>query len=225
MTETCINPTEINEGDLMAYVDGTADQAVVEHVRRCPACARQAQELAALQATLTARLYRASCPTPDQLIAYQRGELRGSEKLTVAQHLRQCPHCARELAALAHEEEKDVNPGERFCTAIEVRIAPGMERPTAQVYQLCHVKVTVTQRLARANPGRWDLSGQVDLGGRGSESIDGTTAELYRGDALVATTAVSPRGQFTFRDLKPANYDLNLVWGGSEVWLENARDE
>jgi hypothetical protein len=210
VTETCINPTEINEGDLMAYVEGTADQAVIEHVHRCPACARQAQELATLQATLTARLYRASCPTPDQLIAYQRGELRGNEKLTVAQHLRQCPHCARELAALAHEEEEDVNPGERFRTAIEVRVAPGMSRTTAQVYRLCHVKVTVTQRLARANPGRWDLSGHVDLGGRGPESIDGTTAELYRGEALVAIAAVSPRGQFTFRDLEPGEYYLSL---------------
>jgi len=225
VTETCINPTEINEGDLMAYVDGTADQAVIEHVRRCPACARQAQELARLQATLTARLYRASCPTPDQLITYQRGELRGSEKLTVAQHLRQCPHCARELAALAHEEGEDVIPGERFCTAIEVRVAPGVSRTTAQVYQLCHIKVTVTQRLARANPGRWDLSGQVHLRGRGPESIDGTTAELYRGEALVATSAVGPRGQFTFRDLKPADYDLNLVWGDSEVWMKEVQDE
>jgi hypothetical protein len=195
----------------MAYVDGTADQAVIEHVRRCPACARQAQELAALQATLTARLYRASCPTPDQLIAYQRGELRGSENLTVAQHLRQCPHCARELAALAHEEEEDAHPGERFCTAIEVRIAPGVSRTTAQVYRLCHVKVTVTQRLARANPGRWDLSGQVDLGGYEPESIDGTAAELYRGEELVATTAVGPRGQFTFRNLEPGGYYLSLV--------------
>jgi anti-sigma factor RsiW len=110
VTETCINPTEINEGDLMAYVDGTADQAVVEHVRRCPACAHQARELATLQAMLTARLYRASCPTPDQLIAYQRGELRDSEKLVVAQHVRQCPHCARELAALVHEGGREREP-------------------------------------------------------------------------------------------------------------------
>jgi hypothetical protein len=192
-------------------VDGTADQAVIEHVHRCPACARQAQELATLQATLTARLYRASCPTPDQLIAYQRGELRGNERLTVAQHLRQCPHCARELAALAHDEEEDVNPGERFRTAIEVRVVPGMRRSTAQVYRLCHVKVTVTQRLSQANPGRWDLSGQVDLGGCGPESIDGTTAELYRGQELVTTTAVGPRGQFTFRNLEPGGYYLSLV--------------
>lgn len=69
MTEPCINPTEIKEGDLMAYVDATADEAVIEHIRRCPACARQAEELAALQAALTARLYRFSCPTPGQLIA------------------------------------------------------------------------------------------------------------------------------------------------------------
>ena len=217
MTETCINPTEINEGDLMAYVDGSAHQAVIEHVRRCPACARRAQELAALQAALTARLYRASCPTPDQLIAYRRGELRGNDKLTVAQHVRQCPHCARELAALAHEEVERNNPDERHFAVIEVRVAPGIGRPTPQVYQLCDIQVTVTQRLARANPGRWDLSGQLDLKGRGPESVDVTAVQLYRGDALVSTAAVSPRGQFTFREVEPGSYRLSLVWEGRNI--------
>ena len=228
MTETCIDPTKVNESELMAYVDGTADQAVVEHVRRCPACARRAQELAALQGALTARLYRVSCPTADQLIAYQQGDLRGSEKLTVAQHLRQCPHCARELAALAREEREEVernDPDERPFAVIEVRVAPGIDRPSPQVYQLCDVEVTVAQRLSRANPDRWYLSGQMDRKGRGPESIDVMTVQLYRGDVLVATAAVNPRGQFTFRDLETAIYTLELMWEGSGVRLQEVQDE
>lgn len=209
----------------MAYVDGTADKAVVEHVRRCPACARRAQELAALQAALTARLYRASCPTPDQLIAYRRGELRGSEKLAVAQHLRQCPHCVRELAALAHEEVERNDSDERPFAVIEVRVAPGIGRPSPQVYQLCNVEVTVAQRLSRANPDRWDLSGQLDLKGRGPESVDVTTVQLYRGEELVATTTVGPRGQFTFREVEPGSYRLSLVWEGRNIQLERNAGE
>jgi anti-sigma factor RsiW len=211
VTETCIDPTGINEGDLMAYVDGTADQAVIEHIRRCPACARQARGLAALQTTLTVRLYRASCPTPDQLIAYQQGELRGGEELTVAQHLRKCPHCARELAALAHEEGEDANSGERSWAAIEVRIAPGMIHPAPQVCQLCDTEVGVTQHASQTHPGRWDISGRVQVGGQVPESVDGTTVELYQDGELVATSMVSPRGQFTFRDLEPGGYHIHLM--------------
>jgi hypothetical protein len=217
VTETCIDPTGINEGDLMAYVDGTADQAVIEHIHRCPACARQAQELATLQATLTAKLYRASCPTSDQLIAFQRDELRGSEELTVAQHLRQCPHCARELAVLAHDKREDVNSCERSQAAIEVRVVPGMVHSAPQVYQLCDTEIGVTQHASQTHPGRWDLSGRVQVGGQVPESIDGTTVQLYQDGELVATTTVSPRGQFTFRDLEPGDYDLSLVWGSRDA--------
>jgi hypothetical protein len=211
VTETCIDPPGINEGDLMAYVDGTADRAVIEHIHRCPACARQAQELAALQATLAARLYRASCPTSDQLIAYQRGELRGNEKLTVAQHLRQCPHCARELAALTHDKREVMNSCERSQAAIEVRVAPGMVHPVPQVYQLCDTEIGVTQHASQTRPGRWDLPGRVQVGGQVPESVDGATVELYRGGELVATAVVGPRGQFTFRDLEPGRYHIRLM--------------
>jgi hypothetical protein len=61
MTTTCINPTAISDGDLIRYVDGEAEAAVVDHVRRCPACAREAQSLGRLQAALLARI----SPTAD----------------------------------------------------------------------------------------------------------------------------------------------------------------
>jgi hypothetical protein len=198
---------------------------VIEHIHRCPACARQAQELAALQVTLIAKLYRASCPTSDQLVAYQRGELRGNDKLTVAQHLRQCPHCARELAVLAHDKSEDVSSCERSQAAIEIHVVPGTVHPAPQVYQLCDTEIAVTQHASQTHPGRWDLSGRVQVGGQVPESIGWTTVELYHDGELIATAAVSPRGQFSFRDLEPGDYDLSLVGGGSGVRLEKVQDE
>jgi anti-sigma factor RsiW len=100
VSKNCIDPAAIREGDLMAYVDGIAEKAVAQHIRRCPACARAAQELAVLQSALTINLYRHSCPDPDLLLAHRQGELEGGEELALAQHLRQCPHCARELSAV-----------------------------------------------------------------------------------------------------------------------------
>ena len=249
----------------MAYVDGTADEAVVQHVRHCPACARQAGELAALQAVLAAELYRRSCPTPDQLIAYRRGELRGSEKLTVAQHLRQCPHCARELAALAREAREGTGVGERPGAAIKVLEAvrvtlqvqaagvcgnPGVACPTPQVYRACETEIIITPRPSPAHPGRWDLCGLVHVGGRVPEAISpstnpgpgdlgelsrtaqaagsghrGARAELYRGAGLIAITTVSPRGQFTFPAVEPAEYRIDLVWGNREARLKGVQVE
>ena len=56
MTTVCIDPSAISDGDLMRYVDGLAEAAVVDHVRRCPACAHEAESLGRLQAALLAKL-------------------------------------------------------------------------------------------------------------------------------------------------------------------------
>lgn len=100
MSENCINPAAIHEGDLMAYIDGIARKAVAEHIHRCPACAREVRELKILQSALAIKLYRRSCPEPDRLLAYGYGELEDDENLTVAWHLDQCPYCVRELSTI-----------------------------------------------------------------------------------------------------------------------------
>lgn len=238
MSETCVNPTEIQKGDLMTYVDGTADEIVIQHVRHCPACTRQAEELAAFQAVLTAKLYRFSCPAPDQLIAYQQSELEGNEKLSVVQHLRQCPHCARDLATLVRDERTGF--GERVreivevleavlmtpqLQAAEVRGIPGAIRPKPQVYRAGEIEIIASQRPARTHLRRWDLSGLVHVGGRVPETIGEAKAELYRGKGLIAITEVSPRGQFTFTAVEPADYDLSLIWGSREVQLKGVQVE
>jgi anti-sigma factor RsiW len=56
MERTCIDPTAIREGDLVAYVDGEAEEAVVRHFHQCPACAREAEVLRQLEARLRAKL-------------------------------------------------------------------------------------------------------------------------------------------------------------------------
>lgn len=233
MSETCVNPAEIQEGDLAAFVDGVADEAVIQHIHRCPACARQAEELAALQAILTTKLHRFSCPDPDQLIAYQQGELQGNEKLVVAQHLRQCPHCPRELAALARDERMGL--GERTCRAIEVleaalvtpqvkaaavRDAPKAVGPKQWVYRAGEVEIVINQQPVWARPHRWDLSGLVRIGGQVPEMLGGAMVELYRGEGLIAITRVSPRGRFAFANVGTDDYDLSLIWEDREIRLK-----
>lgn len=236
MNETCINPTEIHAGSLMAYVDGTADKTIIQHVRHCPACARQAAELTRLQATLTASLYRRSCPDTEQLIAYRYNELAGNEHLVVVQHLRQCPHCARELAALTHAERRA--PGEWLRTAIKViqavlvppqiqaagvRNIPRMNQARPQVYRAAGIEIIVNPRPARTHPHQYDLVGLIHSAGQIPATIGTAEVELYHGAGLIAISQVSGRGQFTFAAVEPATYDLSLVWDQQEIQLPGMR--
>ena len=233
MSENCIDPAEIQIGDLAAYVDGTAGEPVAQHVQRCPACAQQAEALAELQAVLSATLYRHTCPEPDQLIAYHQDELMGNQKLVVAQHLRQCPHCARELAGLARKERAGLLDQVR--DRIEVLVAtlttpapsaavardgPGGLRPKQQVYRAGEMDVIVSLEPAAGEPGLWELSGLVHVGGEVPETIGGSRVELYRSEGLVAITTVSRRGHFAFSKVELGSFDLALLWEGREVRLE-----
>ena len=52
------------------------------------------------ESILSAVLYRASCPAPDQLLQYQIGALNMFEQKQVETHVAGCPHCSAEAAAL-----------------------------------------------------------------------------------------------------------------------------
>jgi hypothetical protein len=235
LSENCVDPTEIQEGDLMAYVDGVAGETVVQHVRRCPACARQVQALAGLGSALAANLYRHTCPESDQLIAYHQGELEGNEKLVVAQHLRECPHCARELAGLAREER--VSLRERLHAAIEtveaVLVPPRAQvaavrdaettRPEPRVYRAGEIEITLSQQAVWAQPGRWDLSGQVRVGGQVPDTIGRARAELYCGEGLIAIAVVDSDRCFDFAGLESADYDLSLLCEGLDIQMRGVR--
>jgi hypothetical protein len=242
VSEDCINPGEIQEGDLAACADGRAEAAVARHVQRCPACARRVEEMAALQATLTAGLYRHACPSAEQLIAYHHDELGGGAALVVAQHLRQCPHCPRELAGLARRERSGrpgwlqaavqvveaalvtpqrtgSSPGQAGMQAATVRGA----RPRPQVYRAGEVELILSLHASPAQLPRQDLSGLVHVGGQVPETVAGAQVELYRDEGLIAITEVSRRGQFRFDAVEPAGYEISLVWGDREVRLKGVR--
>ncbi|MEM7114418.1 MAG: hypothetical protein AAF614_18430 [Chloroflexota bacterium] len=101
---TCIAPEKIEPGDLVAYVEGTAETAVVHHILHCPHCQEEVAALRKADLLLTQQLYRDECPDAMQLLEYKVGFLEGEEKTAVAAHLSLCPHCTAELAQLAIEE-------------------------------------------------------------------------------------------------------------------------
>lgn len=96
----CSLPPALDDVDLLAAIDDEAGTEVQAHLRACPACAARAREFAELQGMLRRRLFRAFCPTSDELAAFQQGMLEGGRQHDVRQHTAGCPHCRREMELL-----------------------------------------------------------------------------------------------------------------------------
>ncbi len=99
MTENkCINPREIEEGDLVAYLHGNASTQIVEHITHCPFCGEQVEQLRIVDAQLLTAFYRNACPAPGILADFVLNRLPAPEKLRVAAHVRGCAACTDEVA-------------------------------------------------------------------------------------------------------------------------------
>jgi hypothetical protein len=96
----CVDPTEIEEGDLIAYLHGDASPRVVEHVIRCAFCADQVEQLRMVDAQLLDAFYRGACPSAQALAEFALDRLPAVEKLRVAAHVRCCALCSGELEAV-----------------------------------------------------------------------------------------------------------------------------
>jgi len=96
----CIEPPELDEIQLLTWLDGDADQGVSRHLVKCPHCSAKAVHLHLVEARLTAALYRSSCPSPLALGEYRLGTLARGETTAITRHVAECPHCQREFAQL-----------------------------------------------------------------------------------------------------------------------------
>jgi anti-sigma factor RsiW len=78
----------LREDQLIAYLDGEADETVKQHLRACEACAARLEAYSVLQSILLRAPY------------FHLGLLTEVEASVIRKHLIECPHCAAELEAL-----------------------------------------------------------------------------------------------------------------------------
>ena len=98
--EGCSWPVALDDLALIAAIDGEAGPDVMAHLRNCPYCSERARVFEEMQGLLRRQLFRMFCPTSEELAAYQQGLLSGDRHTFIAEHLRECPHCTRELNLL-----------------------------------------------------------------------------------------------------------------------------
>jgi hypothetical protein len=240
----CVSPPELNDRQLLAYIDGEADQQVVAHLERCPHCRQKAHRLARLQDRLTTRLYRFTCPSPVELGEYHVGLLPRDQAAAVARHLAECPHCTREVAQLKDylaelapalgpsplERIKErarvlvahlVNGGLEAGLLGQPTLAPayagvrGEERePT--LYQADDIQVVIEIQEDAEQPDRRVLLGLVI----GTEP-SGVKAHLWQADQHVAVVSVDELGNFVIPDLAPGSYELILSGPEIEIHIQD----
>ncbi|MCP4538975.1 MAG: hypothetical protein GY832_17710 [Chloroflexi bacterium] len=246
----CIAPEEIESWQLDAYTDGERDPAVIQHVRRCPVCARRVATPDPLDSQLSAALFRSICPPVDELMCYQWGLLSEAHTATLAKHLSNCPHCAAEAAQLALEPSKEgplpqmSRPTPPLSKSLRVLIARLL--PSGSALALAPVRAgemngtqvvqgrSTTVQCYEVDDVNWDIilnwtpgpgaafTLQGQLFGPGPDEMTSIQARLKQTESVPATT-LDQDGVFALSPIPPGEYTLCLCVSQVEVQIPNVK--
>ncbi len=202
----CIAPTEIQSGDLLAYVDGAASAQVADHLGRCAACRADAAALAALDVELGAVLFRITCPPTEDLLAYQVNLLGTGEHAQIRLHLHTCLHCQAEVAELAAVPlvakteslpARLMGAGKRLLDAVLLMpvAQPALQRRGHELNSLVYQAGPFQIILAKVPPvvaeNIWQIEGQL-LDAQGPGESNDLAELLNRGEIHVTLLRENP---------------------------------
>jgi hypothetical protein len=214
------NPSsrKIQDSDLLAYLEGTADPIIRELVEHSDAYQKRIRELTNQQRVLKTQLYRRSCPSTDQLDEYFLGTISKQNKHEIDEHLQKCPYCTRELVQYEVFLDKsklapswvdrikivvaqllDNQQFNSFQPALAVR---GSEVEPI-IYEGEGILVALNIQDDVAHPGRKSVVGFIV--GMEEELIQ---AHLWQGGQHHSIATVSDSGNFSIDSLLPGTYEL-----------------
>lgn len=232
---SCIAPPELENKQLLAYLDGEANDQTAAHLAQCSYCRGRAEDLAYAQNLLTAQLYRLTCPAPTDLGQYQLQLLPAAQMDAIRQHLAGCPHCSRELEQLQgylHQLSPDLELN--FLERARVLVArlipeasgggPGLTPAFSQrggeagpyLYETGNLQIAIEVQDDEDRPGRKSLLGLVT----GLET-GGLSAQLWQAEQRIATTDVDDLSTFRISNIAPGRYDLTLLGPEIEVHVQD----
>lgn len=240
------HPGAVSPEDLIAYLDGEASPDVAAHVRACPVCSAAAADYARDLRRLQGKLFRFECPPSHRLGEYELGVVSPEQRTAIAAHVVECPLCTAELRTLRDFLAGDLvagladpapGPVERLRRVVATVLAP---RPAGayaglrgaatadagtQTYQAGDISISVSTTPAAAR-GRLSLSGLI-----WREDVDGEIAGSMvaligaEDDTPMAqprqTTEIDELGNFTFDEVEPGAYRLEVTLGDQIVVIDN----
>jgi hypothetical protein len=219
LTTNCALPPELDDKQLLAYLDDrNTNQEIAQHLEKCPYCRERAENLDLFQMRLTTRLYRATCPSPMELGEFHMRMLPAPQRLVIAQHIRECPHCERELSQL-EEFMKEPKPQAGVLETVKVLMARLIsggalmgtalrgEAKTSPVFETDGMVITLNLQS--------DPKGEVSiLGQMAADDQDrwtGADVELKQPYLAALHATVDDLGAFTFDSVDPGSIQMTIT--------------
>ena len=232
MTTNCVFPPELDDKQLLTYLDHPDDhQETASHLEKCSYCREKAEALGRFQKRLTSQLYRITCPSPTELGEFHLRILPAAQMLIINQHLRACPRCAREVAELEEYLRELAQPSD-LLEPIRRRIAklvsgPGMASSPALaglrgdsdepfIFEVDQIRIRIDVEDDAEQIGTKSLVGLVT----GLESSHFTTQVIQQGH-VISTASLDNISNFTISHLAPGIYTLVLIGPNDEIQTES----
>jgi len=225
----CITSPALDDTKIVSYIEGEADSATVAHIGACQFCNERANRWTLLQNNLRQQVYRVTCPPPMELGDYYLGFLPDSRKLVVAQHVRECPLCRREVTEL-EEFLAETAPEVSLLGAARVLIARLVNGPSGSDQRgenglapsgaalrgeakgpitLEADGLVIVLDLQQRDGGLTDVFGQVaaDDQDRWTEAL----VELRQEGKLEFSTSIDDLGAFQAEGIMPGSKELQII--------------
>lgn len=227
MTTNCVFPPELDDKQLLAYLDAPqANPATARHLESCPHCRERANALDRFQKRLTTKVYRITCPSPMELGEFHMQLLSASNRLVIGQHLRQCPRCTEEISLLKDYLSED-EPQRNILESVQEFFANLISRKTMTfgavrgaedgplTYQVDDILFSINVNDDMESPGYKMVLGLVE-----GLTSDGFTMEAHQEGNLIATSLIDEFHYFQFTHLDPGMYDLVLSGWQTKIHLK-----
>jgi len=234
LTQKCAFPPELDDRQLLAYLDSVADQGTIAHLQGCAYCSERAADLGRFQERLAGRLYRVNCPPSMELGEYHLRMLPAPRMLVVAQHVRECPHCTREVAEL-QGFLSDLEPAaegsllEKAQVLIARLLGPGdpafapamaLRGEARGPLTFAAEGVVIVLDIKPITEGRTDVLGQVAADNQ--DQWTGALVELRKDNQLKMSSIVDDLGAFRCEGVMPGQLELRIIPNnGSVIVISN----
>ena len=218
---------EIQDFELLAYLDGEAGQDVAARIERSPDALLRVRVFASVQKTLREGFYRVDCPDTALLGEYSLGMLLPGRALKVVRHLALCPYCREEM----DRAYQFIGPG--LVARIKVLIAKRVEEMQGRfsnlapafgvrgaevdpyVYQADGVQIAIDVQEDRDQPNRRTVIGLI-MGVQAQEY----RVSILQDDLPRGTVNVDDLGNFYISDLERGEYELLIRGPKVEIYVQ-----
>ncbi len=246
----CLHPLAPDDEELLRFaLDGEAvSEEVSRHLEQCPTCQQRLARYKTAHSFLVSHLYRSQCPSGTDLSLYCAGLLPEGRRITIANHILDCPLCAaeaedtRQFLAESGDDLLPSHPSPLVALNGSVRrIFATLVRQQAQLVVRGDTDLTAWPRqyradstdlslhLSRASSGAFMLLGILTDPKESIEAFQGMAAELYpaaggknasRAEKPLLSEQVDELGNIVFDAVPVGEYMMIVHLPGREMIVE-----